>query len=59
MITNLRKMKIYNPNLILSMLMCIQNLVKFAPFILNTLSGNEKLTELRIHGIRKGRVNTV
>ena len=38
-VANLRKMTIYNTNVdlvddILSMIMCIQNLVKFCPFIL-------------------------
>ena len=29
------------------MLMCIQNLVKFCPFILKILSGNEILTSIK------------
>ena len=31
----------------LSILMCIQNLVKFCPFILKILSGNEILTSIK------------
>ena len=33
--------------LILSMLMCIQNLVKFCPFIFKILSGNKILTSIK------------
>ena len=34
---------------ILSMLMCIQNLVKFCPFILKILIGNEIMTSIKGH----------
>ena len=46
---NLRKITLLKtiPTLILSMLMCIQNLVKFCPFIFKILSGNEILTSIK------------
>ena len=37
------------PTLILLMLMCIQNLVKFCPLVLKILSGNEILTSIKGH----------
>ena len=45
----------------LSMLMCIQNLVKFCPFVLKILSGNENydgITELQ-NDRRTDRANPV
>ena len=47
-VANLQKMTLYNPNLdILSILMCIQILVKFCPLVLKILSGNEILTSVK------------
>ena len=43
----LRKMTGDNPKLDHSMLMCIQNLVRFYPFVLEILSGNEILMSIK------------
>ena len=40
-------MMLYNPNEILSMIMCIQNLVKFCPFILKIWSKNLILESIK------------
>ena len=44
------------------MLMCIQNLVKFCPFVLKILSGNENydgITELRNYRITEGQTGQI
>ena len=46
-VVNLRKTKIYNTNLILSMIMCIQNLVSICLFVLKILSKNQILTSIK------------
>ena len=46
-VANLRKTKIYNTNLILSMIMCIQNLVSICLFVLKILSKNQILTSIK------------
>ena len=49
-VTNLRKMAGKNPNLdIFNISMHIQNLMKFCPFALKMLSGNEILTPIKGH----------
>ena len=48
-VTNLRNLTLYNPNQILSMLMRIQNFVKFCPLFLKVLNGNEILTSIKGH----------
>ena len=40
-VANLRKMMLYNPNVDLAMIMCIQNLVKFFSVILKLLGKNK------------------
>ena len=46
-VANLQKMMLYNPMQFLSMIMCIQNLVKFSPFILKILSKNQILVSIK------------
>ena len=46
-VANLQKMTLYNPTLILSMIMCIQNLVTFCQFVLKILSKNQILTSIK------------
>ena len=46
-VANLRKMTLYNPNVELSMKMCIQNLVKFCSFILKIRSKNQFLMSIK------------
>ena len=41
----------------LSMIMCIQNLVKFCPFILKILSKNQILTSINVANLRKMSCN--
>ena len=51
-IASLQKMMLYHPNIDLityALLMCIQNLVQFRPFILKILSGTEILTSMKGH----------
>ena len=50
----------YSPHFFLSMLMCIQNLVKFCPLVLKILSGNENydgITELQNNRITELQIN--
>ena len=42
-------MPLYNPNLDIINVMCIQNLVKFSPLFIKILSGNEILTSIKGH----------
>ena len=42
-----KKKTIYNTNVILSMMMCIQNLVLFCQFVLKILSKNQILTSIK------------
>ena len=46
-VANLQKMMLYNPYLILSMIMCIQNLVTFCQCVLKILSKNQILTSIK------------
>ena len=46
-IANLKKTTIYNTNVILSMMMCIQNLVLFCQFVLKILSKNQILASIK------------
>ena len=59
-VANLRNLTLYNPNLdIINLLMCIQNLVKFCPFVLKILRGNENydgITELRNYRMTEGQI---
>ena len=46
-VTNVQKIVLYKPTSMLSILICIQNLVQFCPFILKILSGNKILTSIK------------
>ena len=46
-VANLQKTKIYNTMLILSMIMCIQNLVSICLFVLKILSKNQIRTSIK------------
>ena len=46
-VANLKKLRFTIPPLILSMIMCIQNLVTFCQFVLKILSKNQILTPIK------------
>ena len=59
-VANLRKTTIYLLTLILSMMMCIQNLVLFCQFVLKILSKNQILTSIKgrnsVANLRKTKI---
>ena len=59
-VANLQKTTIYNTNVILSMMMCIQTLVLFCQFVLKILSKNQILTSIKgrnsVANLRKTKI---